>query len=64
MTKHITYDNEARRVKPAKVVRSALQNAALIAGITITTECIVVEKPEPKHKTPAGTGMEGGDFEY
>jgi chaperonin GroEL len=55
---------EAGIVDPAKVVRSALQNAASIAGITITTECIVVEKPEPKSKTPAGTGMEGGDFDY
>jgi chaperonin GroEL len=64
MAKHITYDNEARRVNPAKVVRSTLQNAASIAGITIMTECIVVEKPEPKHKTPAGAGMEGGDFDY
>ncbi|MGB8702826.1 MAG: chaperonin GroEL [Thermosynechococcaceae cyanobacterium] len=51
-------------VDPAKVVRSALQNAASIAGITITTECIVAEKPEPKSKTPSGAGMEGGDFDY
>jgi chaperonin GroEL len=55
---------EAGIVDPAKVVRSALQNAASIAGITITTECIVVEKLEPKSKTPVGAGMEGGDFDY
>ncbi len=35
-------------VDPAKVVRSALQNAASIAGMYLTTEAIVVEKPEPK----------------
>lgn len=55
---------EAGIVDPAKVVRSALQNAALIAGITITTECIVAEKTEPKRKTPSGAGMEGRDFDY
>ena len=35
-------------VDPAKVTRSALQNAASIAGMVLTTECIVVDKPEPK----------------
>ncbi|NJL50085.1 MAG: chaperonin GroEL [Leptolyngbyaceae cyanobacterium SM2_5_2] len=51
-------------VDPAKVTRSALQNAASIASMVLTTECIVVDKPEPK--TPAagaGAGM-GGDFDY
>jgi chaperonin GroEL len=55
---------EAGIVDPAKVVRSALQNAASIAGITITTECIVAEKPEPKSKAQAGAGMEDGNFDY
>jgi chaperonin GroEL len=55
---------EAGIVDPAKVVRSALQNAASIAGITITTECIVAEQPEPKSKAPAGADMEGGNFDY
>jgi chaperonin GroEL len=55
---------EAGIADPAKVVRSALQNAASIAGITITTECIVAEKPEPKSKASAGVGMEGGNFDY
>ncbi|MEN9203021.1 MAG: chaperonin GroEL [Thermostichus sp. DG_1_6_bins_120] len=41
-------------VDPAKVVRSALQNAASIAGMYLTTEAIVVEKPEPKSAAPAG----------
>ena len=34
-------------IDPAKVVRSALQNAASIAGMVLTTEALVVEKPEP-----------------
>lgn len=37
---------EAGIVDPAKVTRSALQNAASIAGMVLTTECIVVDKPE------------------
>ena len=55
---------EAGIVDPAKVTRSALQNAASIAGMVLTTECIVVDKPEPKESTPAGAGMGGGDFDY
>ncbi|OWY65896.1 chaperonin GroL [cyanobacterium TDX16] len=53
-------------VDPAKVTRSALQNAASIAGMVLTTECIVVDKPEPKDGAPAGAGagMGGGDFDY
>ena len=53
---------EAGIVDPAKVTRSALQNAASIAGMVLTTECIVVDKPE-KDKAPAGAGG-GGDFDY
>lgn len=52
---------EAGIVDPAKVTRSALQNAASIAGMVLTTECIVVDKPE-KEKAPAGAGA--GDFDY
>ncbi len=55
---------EAGIVDPAKVTRSALQNAASIAGMVLTTECIVVDKPEPKESAPAGAGMGGGDFDY
>jgi chaperonin GroEL len=51
-------------VDPAKVTRSALQNAASIAAMVLTTECIVVDKPEPKDGAPAGAGMGGGDFDY
>ncbi|MBW4649799.1 MAG: chaperonin GroEL [Kastovskya adunca ATA6-11-RM4] len=55
---------EAGIVDPAKVTRSALQNAASIAGMVLTTECIVVDKPEPKDGAAgAGAGM-GGDFDY
>ncbi|HSB89283.1 MAG TPA: chaperonin GroEL [Anaerolineales bacterium] len=43
-------------VDPAKVVRSALQNAASIAALLLTTEAMVVEKPE-EEKTPAGPPM-------
>ncbi|GEA25506.1 MAG: chaperonin GroEL [Microcystis sp. M015S2] len=52
---------EAGIVDPAKVTRSALQNAASIAGMVLTTECIVVDKPE-KEKPAAPAG--GGDFDY
>ncbi|CAA9390148.1 MAG: Heat shock protein 60 family chaperone GroEL [uncultured Quadrisphaera sp.] len=44
-------------IDPAKVTRSALQNAASIAGLFLTTEAVVADKPE---KTPAG-GAGGGD---
>ncbi|MBP0010657.1 MULTISPECIES: chaperonin GroEL [unclassified Roseofilum] len=54
---------EAGIVDPAKVTRSAMQNAASIAGMVLTTECIVVDKPEPKDNAAAGAGM-GGDFDY
>jgi chaperonin GroEL len=54
---------EAGIVDPAKVTRSALKNAASIAGMVLTTECIIVDKPEPKEGAPAGAGM-GGDFDY
>src|SRR5207302_10554489 len=43
-------------VEPAKVTRSALQNAASIAALFLTTEAVVADKPE---KAPAG-GMPGG----
>ncbi len=57
---------EAGIVDPAKVTRSALQNAASIAGMVLTTECIVVDKPESKEGAAAGGGggMGGGDFDY
>lgn len=52
-------------VDPAKVTRSALQNAASIAGMILTTECIVVDKPEEKGAAGGGGAMgAGGDFDY
>jgi chaperonin GroEL len=50
---------EAGVIDPTKVVRTALQNAASIAGLLLTTEAVVVEKPEPEPPMPAG-GMPGG----
>ncbi|MEO0948937.1 MAG: chaperonin GroEL [Cyanobacteria bacterium J06641_5] len=47
-------------VDPAKVTRSALQNAASIASMVLTTECIVVDKPEDKKGAAGG----GEDFDY
>ena len=55
---------DAGIVDPAKVTRSGLQNAASIAGMVLTTECIVVDKPEPKDGAPAAGGGMGGDFDY
>jgi hypothetical protein len=46
-------------IDPAKVTRSALQNAASIAGLFLTTEAVVAEKPEPE-KTPATAGAGAG----
>ncbi|MEO0804478.1 MAG: TCP-1/cpn60 chaperonin family protein, partial [Cyanobacteria bacterium J06642_2] len=53
---------DAGIVDPAKVTRSALQNAASIAAMVLTTECIVVDKPEKEDAAGAGAGM--GDFDY
>jgi chaperonin GroEL len=44
-------------IDPTKVTRTALQNAASIAGLLLTTECVVVEKKEEK---PAPAGPPGG----
>ncbi|USR90318.1 chaperonin GroEL [Phormidium yuhuli AB48] len=55
---------DAGIVDPAKVTRSATQNAASIAGMVLTTECIIVDKPEPKEGAGAGAGAMGGDFDY
>ncbi len=52
-------------VDPAKVVRSALQNAASIAGLLLTTEVLITDIPEKKGGMPAmGGGMPGGMPEY
>ena len=49
-------------IDPAKVTRSALQNAASIAGLFLTTEAVVADKPE-KEKAPAMPGG-GGDMDF
>jgi len=46
-------------VDPKKVTRTALQNAASIAGLLLTTECLITDAPE-KEKAPAGGGGHGG----
>jgi len=50
-------------VDPVKVTRSALQNAASVAGLLLTTEVLVTDLPEKKNSAPAMPGgMGGGDF--
>ncbi|MBL8041252.1 MAG: chaperonin GroEL [Chthonomonas sp.] len=51
-------------VDPAKVTRSTVQNAASIAGLVLTTEALVVEKPEPKKAAPAMPGGGMGDMDF
>ena len=46
-------------IDPTKVARSALQNAASVAGILLTTESVVADLPEPEPPMPAGGGMGG-----
>ena len=53
---------EAGIVDPAKVTRSALQNAASIGALILTTEAVVAEKPEKKESTPASAGAGDMDF--
>jgi chaperonin GroEL len=48
-------------IDPVKVTRSALQNAASIAGLFLTTEAVVAEKPQPASAAPAAP-QGGMDF--
>ena len=48
-------------IDPAKVTRSALQNAASIAALFLTTEAVVADKPEKAGAAPAGPG---GDMDF
>jgi len=50
-------------IDPTKVVRLALQNAASVAGLLVTTEAMIAEKPEkkPMPSMPHGGGMDGMD---
>ncbi len=55
------YENlfEAGVIDPTKVARIALENAASIAGMLLTTECAIVDIPEPEPPMPAGGGAPG-----
>ena len=53
---------EAGIVDPTKVVRTALQDAASVAGLLITTEAMIAEKPEPKKAPASAPGMGDMDF--
>ena len=57
-----TYEDlvKAGVIDPTKVTRTALQNAASIAGLLLTTECVVVERKEEKRAAPAGLGRRHG----
>jgi chaperonin GroEL len=51
-------------VDPKKVTRAALQNAASIAGLLLTTECLITEVPEKEKPAPAGHGPGMGGMDY
>lgn len=53
---------DAGIIDPAKVTRSALQNAASIGSMVLTTEAVVAEKPEKKEAAPAGANTPDMDF--
>ncbi len=51
-------------IDPTKVVRTALQDAASVASLLITTEAMVAERPEKKPAAPAGAPGMGGDMDF
>ncbi|MFQ6045109.1 MAG: chaperonin GroEL [Gemmatimonadales bacterium] len=59
-----TYEDlmEAGVIDPTKVTRTALQNAASVAGLLLTTECVVVEKKEEEKTPPMPGGGMGGMY--
>ncbi len=61
-----TYENllKAGVIDPTKVSRVALENAGSIAGMLLTTECVVADKPEPKQPAPPMPGGGMGDMGY
>jgi chaperonin GroEL len=61
-----TYENlvKAGVIVPTKVERIALQNAASIAGLLLTTDCAITEIKEKKSKSPAGAGAGMDDMDY
>jgi chaperonin GroEL len=60
MTGEIVDMFKAGIVEPFKVTRSALQNAASIGALILTTETLIADKPEPKKDGSGGGGMPGG----
>ncbi len=63
----LTYENlfKAGVIDPTKVSRVALENAASIAGMLLTTECVIADKPEPKQPMPPMGGAPGmGGMDY
>ncbi|MBK7099316.1 MAG: chaperonin GroEL [Sphingobacteriales bacterium] len=60
------YENlfKAGVIDPTKVTRVALENAASISGMLLTTECVVADKPEPKQSAPAMPPGGMGDMGY
>jgi chaperonin GroEL len=58
-TGELTNMLKAGIIDPAKVTRAALQNAASIAAMVLTTESLVADKPEPPAPAPAGGGAPG-----
>jgi chaperonin GroEL len=54
---------DAGIIDPAKVTRSALQNAASIAGLFLTTEAVIADKPE-KEGAPAGGAPDMGGMDF
>jgi chaperonin GroEL len=51
-------------IDPTKVVRTALQDAASVAGLLITTEALIADRPEPKKAAPAPGGGGMGDMDF
>lgn len=50
-------------IDPTKVTRTALQNAASIASLMLTTEAMIAEIPEEK-SSPGGSGVHGPEMDY
>lgn len=51
-------------VDPTKVTRSALQNASSIAGLMLTTECLITDRPEPESASAAPAGHDHGGMDF
>jgi len=59
-TEEVVNMKEAGIIDPAKVTRTALENAASVAGTILLTECVVVDDPESKNEADPMAGMMGG----